>query len=36
MNNDKRPEPLLNTAREACRRLYQTDRILLHYVLDGK
>jgi len=27
---------ILNIAREACRRLYQTDRILLHYVLDGK
>ena len=25
-----------NIAREACRRLYQTDHILLHYVLDGK
>lgn len=27
---------ILNIAREACRRLYQTDHILLHYVLDGK
>jgi len=27
---------ILNIAREACRRLYQTDQILLHYVLDGK
>ena len=25
---------ILNIAREACRRLYQTDEILLHYVLD--
>jgi CRP-like cAMP-binding protein len=25
---------ILNIAREACRRLHQTDEILLHYVLD--
>ena len=25
---------ILNIAREACRRLYQTDQVLLHYVLD--
>ncbi len=36
MNNDKRPEPLLIIAREACTRLYQTGRILHRYVLDGK
>lgn len=27
---------VLNIAREACRRLHQTEEVMLHYALDGK